>query len=106
MALQITEENFEAEVIQATKPVLLDFWAEWCGPCRMIAPIIDQLAVELAGTAVVAKVNVDTSSALASRFSIRSIPTLVIIKNGQVVDTIVGASVTKDALAAKLKALV
>lgn len=106
MSLQITESNFDAEVAQATKPVLLDFWAEWCGPCRMIAPLIDQLATEMADTALVAKVNVDKDPGLANRFGVRTIPTLVFLKNGEVVDTVIGAGTSKDALAAKLRALV
>lgn len=105
MSLEITESNFEAEVVQASKPVLLDFWAEWCGPCRMIGPLVDQLASELADVAIVAKVNVDKEPALASKFGVRTIPTLVFLKNGEVVDTVIGASTSKDALAAKLRAL-
>lgn len=105
MALQITEENFEAEVLKATKPVLLDFWAEWCGPCRMITPIIEQLATEMADVAVVAKVNVDSSPGLASRYGVRTIPTLVFLKGGEIMDTVIGAGTPKDTLAAKLRAL-
>ena len=105
MALQITEENFEAEVLNATKPVLLDFWAEWCGPCRMITPIIDQLAMEMANEAVIAKVNVDSSPELASRYGVRTIPTLLFLKGGEVRDTVIGAGTAKYALAAKLRAL-
>lgn len=106
MALQIDSENFDAEVMKSSKPVLLDFWAEWCGPCRMIGPLVEQLATELADVAVVAKVNVDSSPELASRYGVRTIPTLVFIKNGEVVDTVIGAGTSKDALAAKLRALV
>lgn len=106
MALQINSENFDAEVMKSSKPVLLDFWAEWCGPCRMIGPLVEQLATELADVAVVAKVNVDSSPELASRYGVRTIPTLVFIKNGEVVDTVIGAGTSKDALAAKLRALV
>lgn len=105
MALQITEENFETEVLKATKPVLLDFWAEWCGPCRMITPIIEQLATEMADVAVVAKVNVDSSPGLASRYGVRTIPTLVFLKGGEIMDTVIGAGTPKDTLAAKLRAL-
>lgn len=105
MSLEITESNFETEVLNSTKPVLLDFWAEWCGPCRMIAPLVDQLSSELADIAVIAKVNVDKEPALAGRYGVRTIPTLVFIKNGEVVDTVIGAGTSKDALAAKLRAL-
>lgn len=106
MALQITEENFDEVVLKASQPVLIDFWAEWCGPCKMITPIIDQIATELDGIAIVGKVNVDTCAALATRFNVRSIPTLVFLKNGQVVDTLMGAGTPKATLIAKLKALV
>ncbi len=104
MALQITENNFEAEVIQSDKPVLVDFWATWCGPCKMISPIVDQIATEMAGTAKVGKVDVDGNAALANRFNIRSIPTLLFFKNGELVDTITGAT-SKDNILAHLKAL-
>ena len=104
MALQITENNFEAEVIQSDKPVLVDFWATWCGPCKMISPIVDQIATEMAGTAKVGKVDVDGNAALANRFNIRSIPTLLLFKNGELVDTITGAT-SKDNILAHLKAL-
>lgn len=103
MALQITESNFEAEVLQSPVPVLVDFWATWCGPCKMISPIIDQIATEMAGTAKVGKVNVDEAQGLATRYNVRSIPTLVFIKNGEVVDTLVGAT-SKDNIMAHLRA--
>lgn len=104
MALQITENNFETEVIGSSVPVLVDFWATWCGPCKMISPIVDQIATEMAGTAKVGKVNVDDSAALATRFNVRSIPTLLFFKNGELVDTIIGAT-SKDNILAHLKAL-
>ena len=104
MALQITESNFEAEVIGSSVPVLVDFWATWCGPCKMISPIVDQIATEMAGTAKVGKVNVDDSVELARRFNVRSIPTLLFFKGGELVDTIVGAT-SKDNIVAHLKAL-
>ena len=103
MSLQITESNFEAEVLNSTVPVLIDFWATWCGPCKMISPIVDQVAKEVAGVAKVGKVNVDEASALATRYNIRSIPTLLFFKNGEVVDTIMGAT-SKDNILARLKA--
>ena len=88
--LEITEENFDKEVMQATKPVLIDFWASWCGPCKMMSPIVDEIASEIGEKAIVGKVNVDEQESLASKFQIMSIPTLVIMKNGQVVKSFVG----------------
>jgi len=101
----VNEANFSTEVEQSDLPVVVDFWAEWCGPCRMIAPMLDQIADELQGEAKIAKVNVDENRELAQRFNIISIPMLLFFKDGEVKDTIVGASTTKDALVAKLKAL-
>ncbi|MBR5888035.1 MAG: thioredoxin [Akkermansia sp.] len=103
MALQITESNFEAEVINSPVPVLIDFWATWCGPCRMISPIVDQVATEMAGVAKVGKINVDEAGELAIRYGVRNIPTLIFIKNGTEVDRITGAT-SKDNIIAKLKA--
>lgn len=104
MSLQITESNFEQEVLQSSVPVLVDFWATWCGPCRMIAPIIDQIAQETAGSFKIAKADVDACPKLAATYNVRSIPTLLFFKNGQVVDTIVGAT-SKDNILSKLNAL-
>lgn len=104
MALVITEANFETEVVGSSIPVLVDFWATWCGPCKMISPIIDQIATEMAGVAKVGKVDVDGNVSLANRFGIRSIPTLLFFKNGELVDTITGAT-SKDNVVAHLKAL-
>ncbi len=104
MALQITESNFEAEVIQSPVPVLVDFWATWCGPCKMISPIVDQVAVEMAGKAKVGKVDVDGNAALATRFNVRSIPTLLFFKGGELKDTVVGAT-SKDNIVKRLQAL-
>jgi thioredoxin 1 len=105
MALQFTDANFQSEVIDSDKPVLVDFWAEWCGPCKMIGPIIDQLASDLEGQAKVGKVNVDEARELAVKYGVRSIPFLLFFKNGEIKDQIVGANVTKDQLKAKLLAL-
>ena len=105
MALQFNEANFQSEVIDSDQPVLVDFWAEWCGPCKMIGPVIDQVAAELSGQAKVGKVNVDDARELAVKYNVRSIPLLLFFKNGEVKDQIVGASVTKDQLKAKLQAL-
>lgn len=105
MALTFNETNFESEVIQSDVPVLVDFWAEWCGPCKMIGPVIDQVAAELGGQAKVGKVNVDDARELAVKYNVRSIPLLLFFKNGEVRDQIVGANVTKDQLKARLTAL-
>ena len=105
MALKLTDANFQSEVIDSDVPVLVDFWAEWCGPCKMIGPVIDQVASDLEGVAKVGKVNVDDARELAVKYNVRSIPLLLFFKNGEVKDQIVGASVTKDQLKAKLQAL-
>lgn len=99
--ITITDENFESEVINSDQPVLVDFWATWCGPCKIIAPIIEELADEFDGKAKVAKVDVDHNQETAGKYGIRSIPTLVIFKNGQEVDRVIGA-VPKNTLADKL----
>ncbi len=100
--MQITEQNFEAEVLKSDVPVMVDFGATWCGPCRMIAPYMEQLADEFAGKAKVVKADVDECSGLAAQFGIRNVPTVLIFKNGQVVDKSVGAA-PKAAFEEKLK---
>ena len=103
MALAITNENFQ-EVIGSEQPVVIDFWAEWCGPCRMIAPIIDELAAEYEGRVLVAKCDVEECEEAVTKFGVRNIPTVVFVKGGEVVDKNVGAA-SKDALKAKIEKL-
>ncbi len=102
MALEITDANFEELVMKSDKPVLVDFWAEWCGPCRMVGPIVEELAKEYEGKAVIGKLDVDANSNIPVQFGVRNIPTLLIFKNGQLVDKQVGA-VPKSVLAEKLE---
>jgi thioredoxin 1 len=103
MALEITDANFEEMVAKSTKPVLLDFWAEWCGPCRMVGPVVEELSKDYDGKAVVGKVNVDSNPNISMQFGIRNIPTILFFKDGKVVDKQVGA-VPKSVLAGKLDA--
>lgn len=103
MALAITKDNFE-EISASQLPVVIDFWAEWCGPCRMISPIIDELAGEYEGRAVIGKCDVDNNDDIVGKFMVRNIPTIVFIKGGQVVDKQVGAC-TKTDLVKKLEKL-
>ncbi len=102
--ITITKENFEQEVLKADKPILVDFWATWCGPCRMVGPFIEQLAQEYDGRAIVGKCDVDQDEELSARFGVRNIPTILFVKDGQVVDKQVGAA-SKAVLEDKLKAL-
>jgi thioredoxin 1 len=103
MAIEITDSNFEELVLKSSKPVLVDFWAEWCGPCRMVGPVVEELSKEYDGKAVVGKVNVDLNSGISMKYGIRNIPTLLYFKNGEVVDKQVGV-VPKATLAGKLDA--
>ena len=104
-AIEINEENFEEVVLKSDKPVLVDFWAAWCGPCRMVGPVVEEIAGEFAETAVVGKVDVDTNQALSIKYGIRSIPALLYFKNGEVVDNVIGA-VPKGTLVNKLEAAI
>ncbi len=100
--ITVTKDNFEKDVLQSTVPVLVDFWASWCGPCRMVSPIVDQIAEESDGSYAVGKINVDEQPELAVQFGVMSIPTLIVFKNGEAADKKIGVQ-TKDALLAMLK---
>ena len=102
--IEINEANFEAEVLKSNQPVLVDFWAQWCGPCKMLAPVLDEIAIEQNGRAKVVKVNVDESSILAQRYNIQSIPTLLYFAGGEVRDRTMGA-VSKQSIISKLEKL-
>lgn len=99
---ELTADNFESEVTQSSVPYLVDFWAEWCGPCKMIAPVLEQIAEEVDGQAKIGKVNIDDHGALATKFGINSIPTLLIFSGGQIKDTIVGAGHSPQDIKSKL----
>ncbi len=105
MALEITDATFEEVVLKSDKPVLVDFWAAWCGPCRMVAPIIDELTEEYAGKAVVGKVDVDANQEFAAKYGVRNIPTVLVFKGGEVVDKQVGVA-PKASYAQKIDAAI
>ena len=104
MAVEFTDANFEEKVLKSDKPVIIDFWAEWCGPCRMVAPIIEELSKDYEGKAVIGKVDVDTNNEISAKYGSINIPTILFIKNGEVMDKQVGA-VQKSVLAEKLNKL-
>ena len=92
MALEITDKNFEETVLKSAKPVMVDFWAAWCGPCRMVGPIIDEISIEYTGRAVVGKLDIDSNQEFAAKYGVRNIPTVLVFKNGEVVDRQVGVA--------------
>lgn len=102
MAIELTDANFDELVLKSDKPVLVDFWAEWCGPCRMVGPVVEELSKDYDGRAVVGKVDVDSNPGISTKYGIRNIPTLLIFKGGEIVDKQVGA-VPKSVLAGKLE---
>lgn len=104
MAIEVTDANFEEVVLKSEVPVLVDFWAEWCGPCRMVGPVVDELSHDYAGKLLVTKVDVDSNPGTAMKFGIRNIPTILFIKGGEIVDKHVGAA-PKSTLAAKVDAI-
>ncbi|MFH0762034.1 MAG: thioredoxin [Bacteroidota bacterium] len=104
MTIEITDANFQEVVLNAGQPAVIDFWAEWCGPCRMLTPVVKEISQEYEGRIVVGKVDVDSNPGISGKYGIRNIPTLLFVKNGQVVDKQVGV-VPKGALVAKVEAL-
>ncbi len=102
MVTEVNDKNFDNEVLKSTLPVLVDFWAAWCGPCRMVSPIVDKMAVQYAGKVKVCKLNVDENQTTASKYRVMSIPTLMFIKNGKAVETVIGA-VPESTLKSKIE---
>ncbi len=102
MTQAVTDKDFESEVLKANQPVVVDFWAEWCGPCRALSPVVDEIAAELAGQVKVVKINIDESPNTPTKFGVRGIPTLMVFKGGQLVDTKVGG-MSKSALSEWIK---
>ena len=94
--IQVTQQNFDSEVLQSALPVIVDFYADWCGPCKMIAPALEEIATELTGRVKIAKVNVDEEGALAQRYNVQSLPTLLYFQNGEVVNQTIGATSKKN----------
>ncbi len=105
MIIELNETNFESEVLDSKLPVLVDFWGEYCGPCKKIAPLLDQLAVEMVDIAKIGKVNVGSQMPIAVRYGIRSLPNLLFFKNGEVKDQFIGSEISKEQIRAKLEAL-
>ena len=104
MTTDVTDSTFEEVVIKSDKPVIVDFWAEWCGPCRMLMPILKDISGDFAGKAIVVKIDSDNNNQIVSKYGVRNIPTILYFKNGQIVDKQVGAA-TKNVLVSKLKAI-
>ncbi len=104
MTVEVNDSNFEEIVLKSDKPVIIDFWAEWCGPCRMVSPIVEEISEDFKGKVIVAKVDVDSNPGISSKFGIRNIPTIMFFKNGEMVDKQVGA-VPKSNLVSKLEPL-
>ena len=105
MTFELTETNFQSEVLDSALPVLVDFWGEYCGPCKRIAPLLDQLAGEMAGIAKIGKVDVGNQMPIAVRYGIRSVPNLLFFKNGEVKDQFIGSEISKEQIRARLEAL-